>query len=84
MDRNGKTWDKNVVLQTGSSVAASSAPASLSPITLASTTGSNVLSNSTLPVDLLEFTATEENDRVALNWVTALEINNDYFEVQAI
>jgi hypothetical protein len=34
-----------------------------------------------LPVSLLSFTATPENDNVYLNWITASEINNDYFSV---
>ena len=82
---NGSQWEdlgQNVILQTGNSIAGTNAPASLSPITLASTSGSNVLSNGTLPVDLLEFTASTDNGQVGLNWSTASEINNDYFEIQ--
>ena len=36
-----------------------------------------------LPVELIEFNLTSENGIVTLNWVTASEINNDYFEIQA-
>lgn len=35
-----------------------------------------------LPVELLYFTAAPYNDDVLLNWQTATEINNDYFEVE--
>lgn len=36
-----------------------------------------------LPVELINFTATHtEGDEILLNWSTASEINNDYFEVQ--
>lgn len=36
-----------------------------------------------LPIELLSFTATANgNNDVELNWVTALEINNDYFTVE--
>lgn len=35
-----------------------------------------------LPVSLTAFTATQQNKQVALNWCTATEQNNNYFEVQ--
>jgi hypothetical protein len=35
-----------------------------------------------LPVELLSFDATKKQDDVLLNWITATEINNDYFEIQ--
>ncbi|HRG07082.1 MAG TPA: hypothetical protein PLJ08_00780, partial [Cyclobacteriaceae bacterium] len=50
---------------------------SFSPITL----GSSGLDNP-LPVELLSFTATAENEKVNLKWVTASELNNDFFTVQ--
>jgi|GEM_PF-1471444 len=34
------------------------------------------------PITLLNFDATPSNDIVKLNWSTASEINNDYFEIQ--
>jgi len=34
-----------------------------------------------LPVELLSFDATQQNDQVLLEWTTALEINSDHFEV---
>ena len=36
----------------------------------------------TLPVELLSFSGTEENGQVKLTWVTASEINNDYFSIE--
>lgn len=37
--------------------------------------------SASLPVELLSFNATCDNDKVYLNWSTASEINNDYFSV---
>ncbi|MEO9806479.1 MAG: LamG-like jellyroll fold domain-containing protein [Reichenbachiella sp.] len=39
-------------------------------------------SNSSLPVDLLYFTAEVESEGVNLSWATASEINNDYFTIE--
>jgi len=38
------------------------------------------LNNNPLPVELISFTASRNGDAVALNWSTASEINNSYFE----
>ncbi len=38
--------------------------------------------NSVLPIELINFTARKKNKQVEINWVTASEINNDYFLVQ--
>ncbi len=38
--------------------------------------------NSILPVELISFTATLENNFVNLNWTTATELNNNIFEVE--
>lgn len=35
-----------------------------------------------LPVELLSFTATQNNNTVQLGWSTTNEINNDYFEIE--
>ena len=48
-----------------------------SEFSLASTSSSNPL-----PVELIEFYAQQENATIRLNWQTASEINNDYFEIQ--
>jgi hypothetical protein len=50
---------------------------SFSPITLGSTTLDNPL-----PVELISFTAQSVNESVKLNWVTASELNNDFFTLQ--
>lgn len=39
-------------------------------------------SNSPLPVSLVDFKGICNNGAVSLTWVTATEVNNDYFEVQ--
>ncbi|MCB9033303.1 MAG: BspA family leucine-rich repeat surface protein [Chitinophagales bacterium] len=43
-------------------------------------TGDNLMC--VLPVELLSFTATENNNEVILNWETATEINNKGFEIE--
>ncbi|MFH1003893.1 MAG: T9SS type A sorting domain-containing protein [Bacteroidota bacterium] len=50
---------------------------SFSPFTLASTTEENPL-----PIELLSFTAQLNGTQVALKWVTASEMNNDYFTIE--
>lgn len=35
-----------------------------------------------LPIELLSFTANAANDKVVLEWSTAIEINNDYFTIE--
>lgn len=37
---------------------------------------------SALPVEFIFFEAKEKNDKVELTWATAMELNNDYFEIQ--
>ncbi len=41
-----------------------------------------IISESALPVELLYFTANSSDCKVTLNWATASELNNDYFEVE--
>lgn len=41
-----------------------------------------VYSTSTLPIELLEFTAAPAGNQVKTNWVTATETNNDYFQLE--
>lgn len=38
--------------------------------------------NSTLPIEMVSFKAKQENDAVVLSWITATEVNNDYFTVE--
>jgi hypothetical protein len=42
----------------------------------------SIYSTSTLPIELLEFTAVPFGQQVKTNWVTASELNNDYFIVE--
>jgi fibronectin-binding autotransporter adhesin len=57
----------------------SSSVSSFGPFTFGSTTGGI----NKLPVELLSFSAElNENKAVDITWVTATEINNDYFEVE--
>ncbi|MBP7260458.1 MAG: T9SS type A sorting domain-containing protein [Bacteroidia bacterium] len=58
-------------------ITTSSAITSFSPFTLGSFSGVNAL-----PVELINFTAHQQRNSVELNWSTATEINNDYFEVE--
>ncbi|MES2690066.1 MAG: immunoglobulin domain-containing protein [Bacteroidota bacterium] len=39
-------------------------------------------SNGALPVELISFTALKQNNHVLVNWATASEINNNYFNVE--
>ncbi|MCP4460628.1 MAG: T9SS type A sorting domain-containing protein [Cytophagales bacterium] len=40
------------------------------------------IGGSALPVEVIEFVGSEENGIVTLNWSTATELNNDYFDVE--
>jgi autotransporter-associated beta strand protein len=55
----------------------STALTSYSPETVGSTNGSN-----TLPIELTNFTATIQDKSVRINWITASETNNDYFNLE--
>ncbi|MEP1094664.1 MAG: choice-of-anchor D domain-containing protein [Cyclobacteriaceae bacterium] len=37
---------------------------------------------SPLPVELVSFAGSAENNEITLDWITATELNNDYFEIQ--
>jgi len=41
-----------------------------------------VFADIALPVELMNFEAEKRRNKVDLNWVTSIEINNDYFEIQ--
>jgi hypothetical protein len=80
---NGSTWkDHGNGGTTGSTtsgtVASSGVISSFSPFTLASRTSENPL-----PVNLISFSAQEQNRKVLLEWSTASETNNEYFSVEA-
>ncbi|HSH65115.1 MAG TPA: T9SS type A sorting domain-containing protein, partial [Bacteroidia bacterium] len=72
----------NNVGGTGSAVTngsiTSSSFTTFSKFTLANAAGGT----NPLPVELVSFTATPENDQVNLDWITMSELNNDYFTVE--
>ncbi len=45
--------------------------------------GSVNLATAPLPVELISFTATPDQDGVILKWTTASELNNQYFEIES-
>lgn len=65
-------------------VAASTAPGAETSTSTQFTSTLNGLSiaSSPLPVELITFQAQEKNQRSLLEWSTASEVNNDFFEVQ--
>jgi len=62
---------------TSGTVITSAPVTSFSPFTLADLSGVNPL-----PIELVDFTATNNQDAVDLYWQTASEINNDYFTIE--
>ncbi|MDN5214042.1 DUF4347 domain-containing protein [Fulvivirgaceae bacterium BMA12] len=77
---NGSVWEnlgQNAIASVDPGWIRVTGVSSFSPFTFGSTTSDN-----TLPVDLVSFTAREDNNRVLLDWQTASELNNDFFEVQ--
>lgn len=79
---NGASWDDRGNGGTTGTTAAgtitsAAAQTAYGPFTLASVTSENPL-----PVELLSFNAEYKNKNVSLEWITATEINNDYFSVQ--
>ncbi|MFK8045069.1 MAG: T9SS type A sorting domain-containing protein [Crocinitomicaceae bacterium] len=79
---DGATWQDHGNGGTTGTVSAgtvvSSVPVStFSPFTLASST-----INNPLPIDLISFDAKNQGDAALLTWITASEINNDFFELE--
>lgn len=78
---NGSAWvnaGQSDISPAGNGYVTSSAVTSFSPFTFGSLSGSNPL-----PIQLLYFTATlNEQKQVDLEWATAIEINNDFFTVE--
>lgn len=76
---NGTSWENKGRSATSGNVAQGSITSdtipNFSPFTFATKT-------STLPIELLFFTASVEEHHVSLNWETASEKNNDYFTVE--
>lgn len=62
----------------------SSCPASANGIGGTGPNNSGIFSGSSgpLPVELIQFTAAANGNQVDLNWITATEINNDYFVIE--
>ncbi|HVT86768.1 MAG TPA: T9SS type A sorting domain-containing protein [Chitinophagaceae bacterium] len=57
----------------------------LNPATSTETDVANVFNNicgTVLPLNLLDFSASKQNNMVALNWVTANEVNVSHFELE--
>ena len=50
--------------------------------TLSMTATEVMVTKSVLPIELVDFTAQQEGDDVLLNWETASELDNDYFEIE--
>ena len=82
---NGATWDNyggaNFSSGHSQSHGSLNSSSALSFSEKIITLGSTDLSNP-LPVELVSFTGREENGLVKLSWVTASELNNDYFLVE--
>ena len=83
---NGVSWDEHTGTAAGTcsgtgagTVATNSAISNFSPFTFGSRAQGGI---NPLPVELLDFDAVLNNDKVDLMWVTASEINNDFFTVE--
>ena len=78
---NGNCWDNMGGTAVGNTstgyITSSVAFSSYSPITFGTKTKDNPL-----PVELLYFRGNCNNNKVTLDWTTASEINNDYFEIE--
>jgi hypothetical protein len=83
-------WDPNGILFPGSGgwepPAAAQSYGSFTVVDSSLSNYSNVWTlagqSTPLPVELLEFTAVPVKDQVRINWTTASEFNNDYFEIE--
>ena len=83
---NGASWDERAGTAAGSCsgagtgiVTSNAAITAFSPFTFGSKTPGGI---NPLPVELLEFSAIANNGKVDVKWITASEINNDYFTVE--
>ena len=79
----GTTWQDRGQASTSGNAAAgtitSNSVTTFSPFTLASTAAD---ASNPLPVELLSFTAKKETKGVLLEWETATEVNNAFFQVE--
>jgi len=77
---DGATWVNHPSTGVGipsGSITTNAAVTSFSPFALATFSSTNPL-----PIELINFSATPTQQNVVLNWQTASEINNDYFEIE--
>lgn len=79
---NGLKWNDlgnggTTIATGGGAISSASNISSFSPFTLAMNNGTQPL-----PVELTSFSAKRINNLVALNWQTASEFNNDYFQIE--
>jgi len=56
-------------------------PTNSMPYTATQLSDGEIVPTSTLPVELISFEAEKENSSVVLKWITASEINSEYFEI---
>lgn len=79
-------WDGSQWVNRGSATFTGNATSGTVKSSSVSSFGNFTIGTSTavnaLPVEFLEFTATLENDEIVLKWITATEVNNDFFEVE--
>ncbi len=64
----------NLITINGTTVYSSGLGTITGPVTVTETTP--------LPIELVSFTALKDKDKIALKWITASEINNDFFTVE--
>lgn len=79
---NGTTWKDHgnggtTGTTAGGTIKTLGPVTAFSPFTLASRSSMNPL-----PIELVEFNATDEDDVVLTSWITATEVDNDFFEVE--
>lgn len=78
---NGTNWDQS--MPTGVAGSTVAGPHSVTKSGLTSFSPYILVSALTpLPIELISFTANLNVDAVALSWITAAEVNNDYFTVE--
>lgn len=73
----GSGWNAN-----SAAAASGSDPYTISRAGITSLSPFAVGSGGALPIELLDFYARQDGDKVALKWLTAAELNNNGFEVQ--
>jgi autotransporter-associated beta strand protein len=77
---NGASWDTGITA--GSSTNVSGTIYEISRASISSFSPFDVEDPSALPITLIDFKATQEREKVRLDWETGTEENNDYFTVE--